>query len=261
MADVGTPVVGVIAHIDVERGDDVRAGQPLARLAADVERANARAAQTRASLDADLRMAEAQAALARRKLDRSRELAAQEFISPQALDQAAAEHTVAAQRVAQAAGQLRLWRDERGVAEAQLGLRTVRSPIAGSVVEVYANTGERIEERPLLRIAQLDRLRVELMVPVAHFGRLQPGGTLTIRPELPGAAPVAGTITHVDKVSDAASNTFRVRLELPNADHRLPAGLRCRADLPPPDAAAVPAPIGDGGRTTAPLSLRLTQEQ
>jgi hypothetical protein len=35
----------------------------------------------------------------------------------------------------------------------------------------------------------------------------------------------------VDRVFDAASNSFRVQLSLPNADHRLPAGLRCKADL------------------------------
>jgi hypothetical protein len=32
-------------------------------------------------------------------------------------------------------------------------------------------------------------------------------------------------------VIDAASNTFRVRLELPNPNGALPAGLRCKVDL------------------------------
>jgi hypothetical protein len=32
-------------------------------------------------------------------------------------------------------------------------------------------------------------------------------------------------------VIDGASSTFRVRLELPNADFSLPAGLRCKVDL------------------------------
>jgi hypothetical protein len=35
----------------------------------------------------------------------------------------------------------------------------------------------------------------------------------------------------VDGLIDGASNTFRVRLALPNADFSLPAGLRCKADL------------------------------
>jgi cobalt-zinc-cadmium efflux system membrane fusion protein len=42
-------------------------------------------------------------------------------------------------------------------------------------------------------------------------------------------------------VIDAATNTFRVRLELPNPGGVLPAGLRCKVDLGlklPPAAAA-----------------------
>jgi hypothetical protein len=39
-------------------------------------------------------------------------------------------------------------------------------------------------------------------------------------------------VTQVDGVIDAASNTFRMRLLLPNADGAVPAGARCRVDLP-----------------------------
>jgi hypothetical protein len=35
-------------------------------------------------------------------------------------------------------------------------------------------------------------------------------------------------VTVVDRVVDAASSTFGVRLELANPDYRLPAGLKCR---------------------------------
>jgi hypothetical protein len=34
-------------------------------------------------------------------------------------------------------------------------------------------------------------------------------------------------VTIVDKVIDAASNTFGVRLELPNAEQQIPSGLKC----------------------------------
>jgi len=35
-------------------------------------------------------------------------------------------------------------------------------------------------------------------------------------------------VTVVDRVVDAASGTFGVRLELPNPNYRLPAGLKCK---------------------------------
>ena len=59
-------------------------------------------------------------------------------------------------------------------------------------------------------------------------------------PDLPGAAPAMARVTLVDKVIDAASNTFRVRLSLPNPGHKLPAGARCRVDLAPLVAATPP---------------------
>lgn len=234
VADIGAQVVGVVSRYAVQRGDAVVAGQPLVELHADVERANARVARTRARVDAEVRVADANLSLARQKLDRAQALLAQQFISEQALDQARAEVDVAAQRLAQARGQQQIWLDERGVADAQLGLRTVRSPIRGLVADIYLQPGERVEERPLLRVAEIDPLRVELMVPIAHWGALKKGDTVSVRPELPGAAPVAATVTHVDKLTDAASNTFRVQLMLPNRELRLPAGLRCKAELPAP---------------------------
>jgi multidrug efflux pump subunit AcrA (membrane-fusion protein) len=43
---------------------------------------------------------------------------------------------------------------------------------------------------------------------------------------------VTARVTVVDQVVDAASATFRIRLELPNADHTIVAGVRCRVRLP-----------------------------
>ena len=37
----------------------------------------------------------------------------------------------------------------------------------------------------------------------------------------------SATVTLIDKVSDSASNTFGVRLDLANSDLQVPSGLRC----------------------------------
>ncbi|EHR71851.1 RND family efflux transporter, MFP subunit [Burkholderiales bacterium JOSHI_001] len=232
VAEVGSQVVGLVERLHVERGESVRAGQALVSLRADVERANAHVADTRAGIDADVRAAAASLDLAQQKFKRAQALVKESFVSDQALEQARSERELAAQRLAQARGQQQIYQQERRVADAQLGLRSVKSPLSGVVVERYVNVGERVEERPLLRVAVIDPLRVELMVPTALYGSIQRGGQLTIRPELPGQAPVTATVRQVDKVMDAASNTFRVRLSLPNPNNRMPAGLRCKVDLP-----------------------------
>ena len=232
VADVGSQVIGVVDQVYVERGDTVKAGQRLLALRADIERANASVADKRARVDADVLAAKAGLALAEQKVQRAEMLVAQKFVSDQAVDQARGEAEVARQKLNQVASQQQIWVQERNVAEAQLEIRTVRSPFAGVVVERYVNQGERVEDRPMIRVAVIDPLRVELLVPTAQYGRLVVGEQVTIQPELPGAGALKGTVRHVDRVLDAASNSFRVRLSVPNPDHRLPAGLRCKADIP-----------------------------
>ena len=51
--------------------------------------------------------------------------------------------------------------------------------------------------------------------------------TATIVPELPEYGEQTATVSIEDKVIDSASNTFGVRLELPNAELQMPSGLKC----------------------------------
>lgn len=252
VADIGSQVIGLVERIHVERGDTVRAGQPLLSLRAEVERANAGVADMRARVDADVLAAKASLELADQKLRRAEALVKQDFLSAQAVEQARGEAEVARQKLRQVDSQQKIYLQERQVADAQVALRTVRSPFAGVVVERYVNQGERVEERPMLRIAVVDPLRVELLVPTAQYGRLAPGDQVAIQPELPGAQSVKATVRHIDRVLDAASNSFRVRLLLPNPQSRLPAGLRCKADLS--DAGTAPAASASAPASAAPAS-------
>lgn len=228
VADLGSAVIGVLDSLRVERGDVVRKGQVLAVLRNDVERATAEVARSRAATEADLRSAEASRDLARQKMRRAEDLVAKNYVAQQALDQARADFQVAEQKVLQTREQLRVWSREVGVAEAQVGLRTIRSPFDGVVVERYLSLGERVEEKPIFKVAKIDPLRIEVIVPAARFGTIRVGEVASVKPDLPNAASVDASVALVDRVVDAASNTFRVRLALPNPGNALPAGLRCR---------------------------------
>ena len=248
VADLGSSVIGVLESLRVERGDVVKKGQVLAALRSDVERATAEVARSRATTEADLRAAEANRDLARQKMRRAEDLVAKNFIAQQALDQARTDFQVAEHKMLQSREQLRVWGRELGVAQAQVGLRVIRSPFDGVVVERYLSQGERVEEKPVFRVAKIDPLRIEVIVPAARFGTIRAGDVASVKPELPGAGPVEATVALVDKVVDAASNTFRVRLALPNADQRLPAGLRCRITFSEPAPLAAAPAAGAGAR-------------
>lgn len=254
VAEVGSPVIGIVQELHVERGDRVVKGQLMALLRGEVERASVGVASSRAQAAADEQGARANLAFARQKLDRARDLLDRKFISAQGLDQVRTEFEIAEQKLAQAQEQKRIAHRELGLAAAQLAQRSIRSPFDGVVAERYLSVGERVEEKPLFRVAKVDPLKVQVVVPAALYGQIQPGAVASVQPQLPQAHALNAKVTLVDRLIDAPSNTFRVQLELPNPDLALPAGLRCQADFglatAKPAHIATPQPI-------KPASLKL----
>jgi multidrug efflux pump subunit AcrA (membrane-fusion protein) len=105
---------------------------------------------------------------------------------------------------------------------------TIRSPIQGVVVERFLSPGEYIENQSILKIAQIDPLNVEVIIPVALFLSIRVGEKAKVIPEAPIGGQYTAEVKIVDRVIDAASGTFGVRLELPNPNYKLPAGLKCK---------------------------------
>jgi multidrug efflux pump subunit AcrA (membrane-fusion protein) len=163
-------------------------------------------------------------AFAKRVHGRVRTLAG---ISKHDKDQAATEIIRAKQHLKQAREKSTLAKLELKKAQAVLDRCSIKSPISGVVVDRYVSPGEYVNSQPLLRVAQIDPLRVEVIIPAQMFDRIFPGMTATIVPELPHYGEQTATVTIVDKIIDSASNTFGVRLELPNAEQQIPGGLRC----------------------------------
>ena len=234
IAEVGSPVIGVVESINVERGDMVRKGQVLATLRSDVERASVQVANTRSQAEANVRSAEAALKLARVTQKREEYLVSKNFISQQALDKSQAETAITEQKLALAREQLRTWNGELALARAQLGQRTIRSPIDGIIADRYIWPGERVEEKALFRVAKINPLRVEMVVSAAMYGTISKGMQLSVVPQMANAQPIQAKVVLVDKLIDGASNTFRIRAEIPNKDSAIPSGLRCKVELPDP---------------------------
>jgi len=111
---------------------------------------------------------------------------------------------------------------------------TIRSPLTGVVVDRYLSPGEYVEDQPILQLAQIDPLYVEVILPVEKLGSVKEGMLAKIQPEMPVGGNYNARVIIVDKVVDAASGTFGVRLELPNPGYKLPAGLKCKVLFPSP---------------------------
>ncbi|MGY4282375.1 RND family efflux transporter MFP subunit [Bradyrhizobium sp. LM2.7] len=226
---VGASVTGLISRVLVNRGDVVKSGQLIAMLESSVEEANLALADTRALNDTQLHSATAREGFLQRKSERKEKLKNKEVVSAEAFDEAETEANIARHSLREAELNLRLARLEKERANAVLQLRRIVSPIDGVVTEKALSEGEyRYETNHIVTIAQLDPLYVEVFLPMSYYGQTHPGAEAFVAPEKPVSGRYVGTVIVVDRVLDAASNTFGVRIELPNPSLALPAGLRCK---------------------------------
>ena len=247
VVEVRTTVEGLIEKVNVRRGDSVRRGQVLAELQSRAERLAVDSARFRAQMEGQVETAESRTAYAAKKFARAEELQKENMVSAQARDEADAELRLARAELKSALENRELARIEHQRAVEQLALRTLFSPFDGVVVDRMLNPGDLAEagtgRKAVLKVAQIDPLRVDVVVPAALFGRIKAGARVVVVPQV-GGGRLVSTVKMVDRVVDAASGTMVVRVELPNRDGSIPSGVRCKAEFdgilaaPMADAAA-----------------------
>ena len=234
---------GVIEQVMVDRGDRVEADQVVAKLESGVEEASLNYARERAAMEAEIRSHEVSWAYGLKNQKRISELSQKQAIALNELDRVRAETRIEKYKMLQAKENKRLAELEQARSIETLKRHTIHSPINGVVVERYLNPGESVEDKPILKLAQINPLRVEVVLPVAQFGKIQKGQGAVVYPEAGIGGAFKSSVSIVDPVLDAASGTFRVRLSLPNPDYALTSGLRCRIEFQ--DQPAIANTAGD----------------
>jgi RND family efflux transporter MFP subunit len=198
-------------------------------------------AQAKASSDATIKSAEAKLDFLQRKHVRTEELVAKNVATTATYEENLANARMAEQdlRIAQLNAQIAQL--EVNQSRAVVEQRVLRAPFDGIVTEVLLHPGEyRNDQSPVLTLAQVDPLRVEVFVPTRFYNQIRNQASAVIEPEAPIGGTYSATVTVVDRVLDAASGTFGVRLKLPNPEHLLPAGLKCKIRFPVTAAEATP---------------------
>ncbi|WP_374350292.1 HlyD family secretion protein [Chitinimonas sp.] len=233
---VASPVGGVLVQLAVERGEAVKAGQPLFTLEHDSEQAalneaGAKLAQARAQasdLDSGKRPQElaviqaqqAAAAAALRQseadLQRQRELVQAGFAARATLDAITARRDADAARSAELQAQLRsnqlAARDDSrsaaragaAAAEAQLAQRqwvlaqkAVKAPLAARVDDRYYRVGEWVPAgAPVLSLTATGAVKARFYIPEPWLPKLAPGAKVSLRCDGCGA-PMAATVRFV----------------------------------------------------------------
>ena len=229
---VGSPVVGILKAVLVKRGDVVRPGQVIARLKSEAEATTVEINRSRSASTARIEAERARVTLSRKQLERARALLESQTVTAARYDELKAELDFAENALAREVLENRLAQLEYERSKVFLDQRTIRSPIGGVVTEQALSAGEFIrQDGHIVTLVALDPLHVEVFLPVMVFPRIEAGMKARVEPHAPVSGSYEATVTVVDRVFDSASGSFGVRLSLPNAGGRLPAGHRCQVSF------------------------------
>lgn len=221
-ATVSAQTSGEITEILVDVDDVVEKGALLVRL-----RDSAQQAQLKKALAGE-KEARAQLARAEDDYQRTLEVYRKKVVSKAKMDEA--KHALSA-----AKARLEAARATLAAAREQLSYTRVTAPYSGIVTRRHVEAGESVQPgTPLLTGVSLDKLRVNVDVPQNLVARVRQYGKAYIYlPSLLSDASqrIAAESITVFPIADPQTNTFRVRLELPEGIANLFPGMFVKVAL------------------------------
>ncbi len=206
---VSAPVAGMVINLSVARGDRVAAGQPLAIMES----------PSFVSQQRDYLQAVAQEVLAAQQLNRNTQLFQGNAVAQRVLEASQAEARQASVAVAERRQVLRLsgLSDETisklGNQAAINATLTVAAPRPATVIDIAVSPGQRVEQSaPLIKLAQLSPLWVEIAVPASNIKAIRQGAKVEI-----DGYETPGQVVLVSETTDPATQTVLVRAEVSNS--------------------------------------------
>ncbi|MGB5737704.1 MAG: efflux RND transporter periplasmic adaptor subunit [Woeseia sp.] len=204
-ATVIAKVGGEILTIQAEEGDDVKAGQVLARLDGD-------------RLRLSLQQSDANLQKLRRDFQRNRDLQEKSLISQGDFEKIQYE-----MEALEASNKL---------ARLELSYTEIRAPIDGVISERFVKTGNTIEvNSPMFHITSLEPLVAYLHVPEREYRRIARGMPAAIEVDALAGQRFEATIARISPVVDPATGTFKITVEVSDASQRLKPGMFARIGI------------------------------
>jgi RND family efflux transporter MFP subunit len=225
-------VSGYVSKWYVDIGDQVTAGQLLATI--DTPELDAELAAARAKLQvaqAQVKVRQADAAFATSTYERWRDSPTGVVSDQEREDKKAGDAGAAAQLEA-ARAQVSLDQADVDRLAAFEQFKRVTAPYAGTIIERRVDIGNLVaagssaSTTSLYRMAQDDPIRVFVEVPQSAAAELMKVGVpARISTNDASGQTISGAITRTSDAVNPQARTFRVEVDIPNADRRLVPGL------------------------------------
>lgn len=198
---VSSTAAGQIVASNAFEGDTVRTGDVLIRL-------------DKGTLLEQIDAARANLEVAKRRREVTERLAKENFSAPLEQAERAAAYAVAKSKLRQL--------------EEQLSDKVVVAPVSGHLEKLHVEKGERVRrDTPIATIMGLDILSVVIAVPQNEVARIKIGSNVNVA--ISGNGSRKGAVTKIAAKSNSETRTFDVKIDLPNKDHKLRAGMSVEA--------------------------------
>jgi membrane fusion protein, multidrug efflux system len=218
-ATLKSKVGGEVELVPLREGQDVRAGEVLARidtrnLQAQYDRQLAAVERARADLD-----------LATLNRDKNRKLLEQRYISQNTYEATESAHagSVASLKLAEADARL---------AKISLDDAVVRAPFAGTLAKRHVQPGEKVSpDSAIVTLVDLRQMVLEAAVPAADIPAVQIGQAARFKVGGFGAREFVGEVQRINPMTAEGSRAFTVYIAVPNDTRALKGGMFAQGAL------------------------------
>ncbi len=229
-AAVASKATGRLVKLLVREGSEVKEGDLLAKLDDSDVKAGIVGAQANVhQAQANLSQAQVQLDNARAELARTRDLAAQNFISPQVVDNVLAKSKVAFAATASAQAALEQSRAQLAAQQVSSDYTEIRAPFDGVVLSKNANVGDIITpmssavgaQSAVVTMADMSTLEVEADVSEGNLATVQKGQPVEIVLDALPQSRFRGRVAGIVPTVDRAKATVMTKIRFEQLDPRI----------------------------------------
>lgn len=204
-ATIVSKVRGIVREIYVEEGEEVKAGQVIAKIEDDQYRIEA--ARAKATLDR-----------LKNDFDRNKELYEKNLIAAEAYQNSQYEYE--SQKAAYELAQLNLEHT------------SIKSPIGGVISERFVKVGNMIgTDQQVYRVTDFDPLQAILHIPEHEMAKIRKGQRAELRADALPNQTFAGHVERISPVVDATTGTFKVTVYVNETKDMLRPGMFGRVKI------------------------------
>lgn len=226
-ATVSAKLSGRIEQVLVQEGQQVKAGDPLARLESVELKNSVRTAQdsvTKAKVNYDLAMTD---------YNRYQKLYTQGATSQQQLDNAEAKVRIAQADLSSAA-------NSQSSAQQQYAYGVITAPVDGVVANVTATVGQVVSPGAALMVVQnINQVYAVVNIEQKDLGLVKIGQKAEVTVDAYADKVFEGTVDVMNPEAGTANRMFRTKVKISNADGDLKAGMFTKVQLATGDSRQV----------------------